>query len=131
MLTNSTMTEHQGNKWWLDEQGKFGRTGAPAVIYSNGDREWWNHGVQTREEGPAVDRADGHKEWIVGGQYIQPNSGPSIVRADGTREWWLGYATAPYLHRTDGAAIERADGTKEYWLYGTRVTEEVWRAKFG
>jgi len=40
--------------------------------------------------------------------------GPAVEYADGSREWWLDGK----LHRADGPAVERADRSCEYWLDG-------------
>ncbi len=49
-----------------------------------------------RLDGPAVEYADGGKEWCVDGQ----------------------------LHRADGPAIEWVDGYKEWWVNGEKLTEK-------
>ena len=53
--------------------------------------------VLHRENGPAIEYADGSKCWFQNGQ----------------------------RHRTDGPAIERADGTKEWYIDGKVMTEAV------
>ena len=57
------------------------------ILYFN------NKGQQHREDGPAIEREDGKKEWWVNGK----------------------------LHREDGPAIEFADGTKQWWRLGVRI----------
>ena len=55
---------------------------------------WYNtEGKLHRENGPAVEYTDGHKEWRINGN----------------------------LHREDGPAIERDDGDKEYWYKHNRI----------
>jgi hypothetical protein len=73
--------------------GERHREDGPAVIRANGDREWYQHGDLHREDGPAVERANGDKEW------------------------WAN----DVLHREDGPAVEHADGTVEYWIDGEQV----------
>jgi len=48
-------------------------------------RAWYLNGKLHREDGPAVEWADGHREWWLNGE----------------------------LHREDGSAIEWANGTRE------------------
>ena len=60
------------------------------------NEEWQLH----REDGPALEWADGTKEWRENGK----------------------------LHCESGPAIERPDGTKEYWLSGKQMTESEFRA---
>lgn len=40
----------------------------PAIIFPNGDMEWWRHGELHRDDGPAVMRADGACEWWIHGK---------------------------------------------------------------
>ena len=36
-------------------QGEYHRTDGPAVIYANGRKVWYQHGLRHRTDGPAVD----------------------------------------------------------------------------
>ena len=45
--------------------------------------------------------------------------GPAIERTDGTKEWYLNGKR----HREDGPAVKRWDGDKEYWLNGEKVSK--------
>jgi hypothetical protein len=49
--------------------------------------------------------------------------GPAIEHADGDKEWWLNNQ----LHRTDGPAIEYADGNK-WFVDGVSMTEQEHQA---
>jgi hypothetical protein len=76
------------DKSWKDADGKFHREDGPALEYANGLKIWYWHGELHREDGPAIQYADGTKFW-----------------------YWRGKA-----HREDGPACEYASGTK-YWFY--------------
>jgi hypothetical protein len=52
------------------------------------------------------------------GEYHRED-GPAIERADGRKEWYLN----DLLHREDGPAIENADGRKFWYLEGKEYTE--------
>ena len=54
-----------------------------------------------REDGPAVEWADGHKVWLLNGE----------------------------RHREDGPAIEYTDGDKEWFLNGKQLSEEEFNAR--
>jgi hypothetical protein len=41
-----------------------------------------------REDGPAVEWSDGHKEWRIDGK-LHREDGPAIEWRDGHKEWWL------------------------------------------
>jgi hypothetical protein len=48
---------------------------------------------------------------------IHREDGPAVEQANGRMEWWVNGR----LHREDGPAVELADGTVEYWLNGEQV----------
>lgn len=72
-----------------------------------------------RTDGPAVEYADGDKEWYVNGE-LHRVDGPAIQYASGTKEWWM----HGQRHRTDGPAIECASGSKSWYLNGVRYMEK-------
>ena len=65
-------------------------------VHDGGDKEWFINGQLHREDGPAIEYADGTKHWFLDGQ----------------------------LHREDGPAFEHADGYKRWYLNGLCITEE-------
>ena len=73
-----------------------------SVRYRNRD------GLLHREDDPAVEYADGSREWYRGGK-LHREDGPAVEYADGSREWYL----HGKRHREDGPAIEYHDGTHE------------------
>lgn len=44
---------------------------APAVEYADGSKEWYQNGKLHREDGPAVEYANGGKEWYRNGERFQ------------------------------------------------------------
>ena len=66
------------------------------VVDEYGNMEWFLNGELHREDGPAVEYANGDKVWYLMGKY----------------------------HREDGPAIEKANGYKEWWLNDKRLTED-------
>ena len=57
-----------GNKIWYNEQNQYHRDDGPAVEWADGSKEWWLNGNLHREDGPAVEYADGYKEWRLNGE---------------------------------------------------------------
>ena len=88
--------EEQYKTVWYQSDGQKGRKYGPAVEWANGDKEWWIDGKRHRIDGPAVERVDGYKEWYV----------------DEKR------------HRLDGPAIEWANGDKAWYVDEKQLTEE-------
>ena len=70
-----------------------------------------------REDGPAVECADGSKYWYLNDN-LHREDGPAAEWASGSKEWYLNGK----LHREDGPAIEYAGGYKAWWLNGKKVT---------
>ena len=80
---------------------------------------WYLNGQLHREDGPAVESANGYKSWFLNGQ-LHREDGPASQLADGTKSWYQN----GQRHRTNGPAFERADGTKMWFLNGVKVIEE-------
>ncbi len=74
--------------------------------------------IPHREDGPAVECADGHKLWFLNG-LLHREDGPAIEWANGTKDWYLNGER----HREDGPAMEYADGSKYWFLNGKEVSE--------
>jgi hypothetical protein len=79
-------------------------------------------GQQHRVHGPAVEYADGHREWWQNGQ-LHRLGGPAIEYTDGSRAWFQN----GWLHRMDGPAIVNADGGCEWFINGNELTEAEWQ----
>ena len=61
-------------------------------------------------------------EWFLNGKYHRED-GPAVEYADGTKSWWLNGKR----HRVDSPAIEYADGSKAWYLNGKEYSEEQWK----
>ena len=89
-----------------------------------GTKRWYLNGECHREDGPAVEYADGGKQWFLNGN-LHREDGPAVEYADGGKEWFLN----GNLHREDGPAVEYANGSKSWYLNGKSLTEEEWKKK--
>ena len=67
---------------------------------------------------------DKTKRWYLNGN-LHREDGPAVEWADGTKYWYLN----DKLHREDGPAVEYADGTKFCYLNGKGLTNEEFNAK--
>jgi hypothetical protein len=47
------------------------REDGPALEYADGDKYWWFHGKYHREDGPAIEWADGEKWWYLESERIE------------------------------------------------------------
>jgi hypothetical protein len=71
------------------------------TVDDNDIRYWRVNGKLHREDGPAVEDANGSKTWLINDK----------------------------LHRKDGPAYEDADGYKEWWINGKRLTESEFNSR--
>ena len=53
----------------------------------------------------------GHKEWRLNGE-LHREDGPAVEHANGGKAWYL----KDGLHREDGPAVEHASGAKAWYL---------------
>ena len=72
------------------------RTDGPAIEFADGGKEWWVDGKRHRVDGPACEYAEGSKYWYVNGK----------------------------CHRVDGPAVEYTDGDKSWYIDDERYTKE-------
>jgi hypothetical protein len=75
-----------------------------------------------RKNGPAVIHTNGHKEWRINGA-LHREDGPAIIYSNGDRLWYINDS----LHREDGPAIELHGGAKEWFINNKCYrTKEDW-----
>lgn len=86
-----TEINEDGDKLWMNAAGELHRDGGlPAVERANGNKQWWVNGARHRDGGlPAVDRFDGDKEWWVNGVLHRDGGLPAIEFTFGFKQWWI------------------------------------------
>ena len=67
-----------GGAVWTYKDGYLHNEDGPAIIHSNGDKEWWFNNQRHRTDGPAVIRNSGRQEWWVNGRRHRTD-GPAII----------------------------------------------------
>jgi hypothetical protein len=105
-----------GKEIWKNQQGLLHREDGPAVVYSDGTREWYRNDQLHREDGPAVVFPDGRKYWYRNDRRHRED-GPAIIYPNG-RKW--------YLHGeqlSEEEFLRRTAGTKDNTDYSGRVVE--------
>jgi len=85
-----------GSKHWL-LNGKCHREDGPAVEFADGTKYWYLNGKCHREDGPALECANGYKAWHLNGKYHRED-GPAVEWTNGYKAWYV-----------DGEKIEVAD----------------------
>ena len=89
-------------------------------VFDNGNKHWYVNGKFHRDDGPAIECADGDKQhWYVNGRHHR-DDGPAAEYANGDKLWYINGK----LHRDDGPAIERANGYKEWYINGVKLTKD-------
>ena len=93
--------DSDGTYWyaWPGTDRRLHRLGGPAVEYADGRRDWYQNGQLHRLGGPAIEYTDGSRAWFQNG----------------------------WLHRMDGPAIVNADGGCEWFINGNELTEAEWQ----
>ena len=108
-----TVDDAGTTRWYKDAKCKVShRENGPAVEWANGDKLWRQNGQLHRENGPAIEWLTGDKQWYQEGRRHRTN-GPAVVYADGTKEW----RQHGQVHRVDGPAIEWCNGSLEWWRH--------------
>jgi hypothetical protein len=102
----SIVTDKYGNRFWF-LNGLLHREDGPAVEWADGTKYWYINGQRHREDGPAIEYTDGWKEWYLNGKKMSED-GPAVEYANGTKEWWLNgeYLTEDEFNRRAGNIIE-------------------------
>jgi hypothetical protein len=113
LVSSDPNIDTYGTKRWYNKSGQLHREDGPAVELANGNKEWWSHANLHRENAPAIELASGTKFWILNGQ-LHRKDGPAREWASGDKEWYLNNKR----HRENGPAVEQSDGTKEWWVNG-------------
>ena len=61
------------DEWLKNNASLYHRVGGPAVIWSDGVRQWWQNGKPHRLDGPAIEWQRGFNEWVIDGIIIPGN----------------------------------------------------------
>jgi hypothetical protein len=72
MTPQYILISEYGNKYYYkDKQMKIRhREDGPAIEYSDGHKEWYINGERHRTDGPAVEYTDGDKSWFINDEYL-------------------------------------------------------------
>jgi phage terminase Nu1 subunit (DNA packaging protein) len=69
MKTYTVTIDKSGTKrWYIDDE--LHRENGPAIEYADGDRFWYIDGKLHREDGPAIERAGGYEAWYINGSEL-------------------------------------------------------------
>ncbi len=117
--TNLIKEENASTRYY-DKNYNLHRDEGPAIIYKNGNRQWYRWGVMHRVGAPATIYKDLHAWYHLG--KLHRDDGPAFITSNRLEYYQLGK-----LHRTDGPAVVRNDsGTIfcEYHVEGKELGVE-------
>ena len=58
-------------RWYKGARCKvFHRENGPAIEYADGDKRWYQNGDLHRTDGPAIEWANGGKAWYINGEEL-------------------------------------------------------------
>ena len=83
-----------GTIHYCNDKGQLHRENGPAMEHANGDKWWYKNGLRHREDGPAVEFANCYKAWYKNGLRHRED-GPAIEYANGDRDYY--YNDIKYL----------------------------------
>ncbi len=82
-------------RWYLGD--KPHREDGPAIEYANGHKQWCKHGEFHRKDGPAIEYADGTKVWYINGKRHRLD-GPAAIYVGGNTHWYINdYPVTPQI----------------------------------
>ena len=68
------------HKRWFDTKGNLHRLDGPAIIYCDGDMDWYAYGELHRDDGPArIWPSAGLEEWYKNGELYEPSAHDLIL----------------------------------------------------
>ena len=68
-MTNPKI-DSDGNKYWYNAKGELHREDGPAVEWADGSNYWFINGKLHREDGPAFENINGDNYWYINGERI-------------------------------------------------------------
>jgi hypothetical protein len=77
-----------GNKYWYNDDGQLHREDGPAMEFANGNKVWKTNGKLHRENGPAVEHANGVKWWYYHGKAIWCSNLEEFERIIRMKAFW-------------------------------------------
>jgi hypothetical protein len=119
-----------GDKEWWVEGLRHRENDQPAVILGDGTKKWYYKGALWRPKkngvsSHTIELHDGTRIWATGNELYHCDDGPAVVRPNGEKEWWR-YGHKFKIEFPDGRVQlfwddtlgreEFPDGTKNYFV---------------
>jgi len=122
--------DRRGTKYWRNSDGELHRDGdKPALETAQGDKEWYKKGKLHRDgDKPAIEDSNGSKYWYKNGKVHRDGDKPALELRDGTKEWYKnGRRYTPGQANESVEEFERVDEAMNLKHNGTYSYSEVLR----
>jgi hypothetical protein len=114
-------TSPDGNIYYMDDQDRLHRLDGPAIIYPNGYKVYYQHGIIHRLGGPARIYSDGQHAYYQNGR-LHRLDGPAKIYANGTIQYWVDGEVPTFI-------MDLIITDREMIYNGIHVPEVVYRGK--
>ena len=81
-------TDSYGNIYYYNDLNQLHREDGPAVEYADGDKFWFLNGQRHREDGPAIEYAYGEKYWYFRGKKIICETNEEFLKLMKLKAFW-------------------------------------------
>ena len=107
-MKSKLRNNQNGDEFWMLPNGDFHKEDGPALVYLDGDKEWWINGKLHRKNGPAVEINNGDEEWWLDGK-LHREDGPAVLQKN-IENWFLNdveYTEEEFLNSIEYKAYAR------------------------
>lgn len=101
--------------------GKKHREDGPALINSDGYREWYKNGELHRDDGPAIIHPNGFEEFWINGKPIPKKECSDNKEKTINENGVIKHYYNNRLNKNDGPAVIYPNGCKEWWINGNKL----------
>lgn len=70
MPTYRVLVTNGATYWFKYDTDKYHREDGPAIEHANGEKRWYFDGLCHRRNGPAIEYSDGGKSWYLEGKEL-------------------------------------------------------------
>jgi hypothetical protein len=80
--------DSSGTIWYYNDLNQWHREDGPAIEYANGSKYWYRNDQLHREDGPAIEFADGTKCWCFRGKHIDCETNEEFLQLMKMKAFW-------------------------------------------
>jgi len=90
-VESNKVVDSKGNiRWYNENEQRHRDDDLPAIEWANGTKEWYKKGNLHRDKDlPAIEWKDGTKFWYKNGLPHRDGDLPAVEYPNGHKEWWV------------------------------------------